>query len=161
MEGLNVSNEDMFYNSVGTTGGCILACALIPQIVLAHRRKSAEDISYMWQGIYITGLVTLMVYYAHFSLWPVFCPIAVECTCLVYLTCLKIYYENCADGSASAAAADSANQKSPLVGESTSINGVTASVGGARRSPKIGKYGAAGGGGGSSLSATDAAVPKV
>lgn len=42
-------SEDDIYNCVGTTGGVILACALIPQIVLAHKRRSAEDISYMWQ----------------------------------------------------------------------------------------------------------------
>lgn len=42
-------SQDDIFNCVGTTGGCILACALIPQIVLAHKRRSAEDISYMWQ----------------------------------------------------------------------------------------------------------------
>lgn len=42
-------NEDEIFNGVGTTGGIILACALVPQIILAHKRRSAEDISYMWQ----------------------------------------------------------------------------------------------------------------
>lgn len=60
-------SQDDIFNCVGTSGGVILACALIPQIVLAHKRRSAEDISYMWQAIYTTGLVTLMVYYAHFG----------------------------------------------------------------------------------------------
>lgn len=74
-----------------------------------------------------------------------FCPIAVECSCLVYLTLLKAYFEKFPDGSATAS-----QQSSPLIagspgapGESTSING-TKAVGGARRSPQIGKYGAAG-----------------
>eukprot|EP00752_Nemacystus_decipiens_P018480 g16570.t1 len=78
-------------------------------------------------------------------LWPVFCPIAVECSCLVYLTLLKAYFERFPDGPAAAS-----QQSSPLMsgspgapGEDTSINGVKA-VGGARRSPQIGKYGAAG-----------------
>eukprot|EP00903_Cladosiphon_okamuranus_P013751 g12801.t1 len=87
-----------------------------------------------------------MIYYAHFGLWPVFCPIAVECSCLVYLTLLKAYFERFPDG----AAATASEQSSPLVtgspaaaGESTSINKAGA-VGGARRSPSMGKYGAAG-----------------
>lgn len=46
---MNNLSEDDIFNSIGTTGGVILACALIPQIVLAHKRRSAEDISYMWQ----------------------------------------------------------------------------------------------------------------
>lgn len=80
------------------------------------------------------------------GLWPVFCPIAVECSCLVYLTLLKAYFEHFPDG----AATTTSLQSSPLIsgspgaaGESTSINGVKA-VGGARRSPKMSKYGAAG-----------------
>ncbi|CAN0414568.1 unnamed protein product, partial [Hapterophycus canaliculatus] len=45
------------------------------------------------QAVYIVGLITLMVYYAHFSLWAVFYPMAFEFCCLMYLTGLKIYYE--------------------------------------------------------------------
>ena len=40
---------DDAYNIVGFAGGVILAAALLPQIYLAHRRKSTEDISYVWQ----------------------------------------------------------------------------------------------------------------
>ena len=45
------------------------------------------------QAVYTVGLLTLMVYYAHFRLWPVFYPMAFEFSCLLYLTGLKIYYE--------------------------------------------------------------------
>lgn len=38
-------------------------------------------------------MLTLMVYYAHFELWPVFYPMAFEFSCLLYLTGLKIFYE--------------------------------------------------------------------
>lgn len=55
--------SEEIYNAIGTTGGVILACALIPQIVLAHKRRSAEDISYMWQvsdvDLCVDGLVLL------------------------------------------------------------------------------------------------------
>lgn len=48
------------------------------------------------QAVYSTGLTTIMIYYAYFGLWPVFCPVAVELTCILYLTALKIYLENIA-----------------------------------------------------------------
>lgn len=73
------------------------------------------------------------------GLWPVFCPVAFECSCLVYLTFLKVYFERV---NGRGAAGPSSQQSSPLM-ESSSINGAKA-VGGARRSPSIGKYGAAG-----------------
>lgn len=48
---------------------------------------------YIPQGIYITGLLTLMAYFVYFELWPVFYPMAFELSCIFYLTYLKIYYE--------------------------------------------------------------------
>ncbi|CAM9594643.1 unnamed protein product [Ectocarpus fasciculatus] len=130
-------SEDQFFNAVGTTGGIILACALVPQIILAHRRRSAEDISYMWQAIYITGLMTLMIYYVHFRLWAIFFPVAGECSCLIYLTGLKVYFENVASGDGTP---EKLTPSSHFVDEGTGIN----SIGGAGRSPQIGRYGAAG-----------------
>ena len=41
--------EDPF-NVLGFVGGVVLAAALLPQIYLAHKRKSTADISYMWQA---------------------------------------------------------------------------------------------------------------
>lgn len=82
------------------------------------------------------------------GLWPVFCPVAFECSCLVYLTLLKVYYER-----VNGAAGSRQQQSSPLM-ESSSING-TKPVGGARRSPSMSKYGAAG------YAAAPDAAPKV
>lgn len=97
-------------------------------------QKPPSELPPGWPAFLLTGL------------WPVFCPIAVECSCLVYLTLLKAYFERFLDG----AAATTSQQSSPLMsgspaaaGEATGINGIKA-TGGARRSPKMGKYGAAG-----------------
>ncbi|CAM9837780.1 unnamed protein product [Ectocarpus sp. 4 AP-2014] len=86
--------EDPF-NIIGFVGGVVLATALLPQIYLAHSRKSTADISYLWQAVYTVGLLTLMIYYFHFRLWAVFYPMAFEFASLMYLTGLKIYYEVC------------------------------------------------------------------
>lgn len=42
------STEDAF-NALGVLGGVILAFSLLPQIYLAHKRRSTKDISYIWQ----------------------------------------------------------------------------------------------------------------
>ncbi|CAN0552766.1 unnamed protein product [Ectocarpus sp. 8 AP-2014] len=38
------------YNIVGFVGGVVLASSLLPQIYLAHKRRSTADISYLWQA---------------------------------------------------------------------------------------------------------------
>lgn len=80
------------------------------------------------QGIYIVGLATVLVYYGHYELWPVFYPMTVELSCVVYLTFLKIYFEKSAargkNGSVRGAAQLSCvpSESSPLVGLSTSAS---------------------------------------
>lgn len=44
-----VSSADDVVNSLGFAGGVLVAGALLPQIYLAHKRKSTKDISYLWQ----------------------------------------------------------------------------------------------------------------
>ncbi|CAM9829180.1 unnamed protein product, partial [Ectocarpus sp. 4 AP-2014] len=56
------------YNVVGFVGGVVLASSLLPQIYLAHKRRSTADISYLWQAVYILGLIHLLIFYAHFNL---------------------------------------------------------------------------------------------
>lgn len=43
------SSTDDVFNALGVLGGVILALSLLPQIYLAHKRRSAKDISYIWQ----------------------------------------------------------------------------------------------------------------
>ena len=45
---MGASADDTF-NALGVLGGVILATSLLPQIYLAHKRRSTKDISYIWQ----------------------------------------------------------------------------------------------------------------
>ncbi|CAN0038713.1 unnamed protein product [Ectocarpus fasciculatus] len=81
------------YNIVGFIGGVVLASSLLPQIYLAHKRRSTADISYLWQAVYILGLIHILIFYGHFRLWTVFYPLAFEFSSIVYLTSLKVYFE--------------------------------------------------------------------
>lgn len=45
---MGTSNGEIF-NGLGFFGGVLLAFSLLPQIYLAHKRRSTSDISYIWQ----------------------------------------------------------------------------------------------------------------
>ena len=45
---MGATTEDVF-NALGVIGGVVLAFSLLPQIYLAHKRRSTKDISYVWQ----------------------------------------------------------------------------------------------------------------
>ncbi|CAM9601799.1 unnamed protein product [Ectocarpus sp. 8 AP-2014] len=111
--------EDPF-NIIGFVGGVVLATALLPQIYLAHSRKSTADISYLWQAVYTVGLLTLMIYYFHFRLWAVFYPMAFEFSSLMYLTGLKIYYEVCLGNVAPPSLLEASRCGPPLLDDSRS-----------------------------------------
>lgn len=51
-----------------------------------HRR-------YRFQAVYTTGMLALIAYDLYFELWPIFFPAVFELACLLYLTGLKIYFE--------------------------------------------------------------------
>lgn len=55
----------------------------------------SHSITLIHQGVYFTGLSLLMVFFGHHEMWHIFFPIGFEVSCLVYLTGLKIYFEEC------------------------------------------------------------------
>ncbi|CAM9715640.1 unnamed protein product [Heterosigma akashiwo] len=77
-------------DTLGYTGGLVIAVSLIPQIFKTHKTLSAEDISYAWQAVYITGLSLLLVYAGTEKVWPVFWPALTETVLIVYLTVFKM-----------------------------------------------------------------------
>eukprot|EP00735_Rhodelphis_limneticus_P015327 TRINITY_DN9552_c0_g1::TRINITY_DN9552_c0_g1_i1::g.12276::m.12276 TRINITY_DN9552_c0_g1::TRINITY_DN9552_c0_g1_i1::g.12276 ORF type:complete len:151 (+),score=6.66,PQ-loop/PF04193.9/3.4e-06 TRINITY_DN9552_c0_g1_i1:62-514(+) len=88
-----VSAEEQAFEAIGFIGGSVLALSLIPQIVKTHKLRTARDISFGWQGVYITGLSLIIVYAAHGRIYPVMIPASFEWCCLVYLTILKIVFD--------------------------------------------------------------------
>ena len=49
-------------NNIGYIGGVVLSVCLIPQIYKVYKTKQVENISYLWQLLYIIG-VCLHLYY--------------------------------------------------------------------------------------------------
>ncbi len=52
----------LIFEMLGTTGSLILCASAIPQIVKTYRTKSSGDLSFMYLGALMLGLMMLMVY---------------------------------------------------------------------------------------------------
>ena len=78
---------------LGTIGGTMIALSLLPQVIHTFRTKSAGDISYVYQGIYIVGTTLVNLYAITFGLWPVYISCIIEQTFIVTLTIQKLVYD--------------------------------------------------------------------
>ena len=62
------------FEVLGTIGGTLIALSLAPQVYKTYQTRSALDISYFYQGIYIVGLSLVNLYAIVEGLWPVYVP---------------------------------------------------------------------------------------
>lgn len=78
---------------IGYIGGFILSLCLLPQIIKALQTRSTEDISFIWQFMYITGLSGTVAYTYMEGVYPVAIPVTVELTLVVILTIIKFKFD--------------------------------------------------------------------
>jgi uncharacterized protein with PQ loop repeat len=78
---------------LGMIGGIAISMSLVPQVWKVHQTKSAIDISFVYQGIYIFGLSLVNLYAIVEGLWPVFIPALLELSLIVLLLLMKIHYD--------------------------------------------------------------------
>jgi len=79
-------------DSIGYSGGVVLSVCLIPQIYTIYKSKEVENISYIWQIMYIIG-ISLHLYYAiYYNLLPIYVPTIVELFLILILLRFKIIY---------------------------------------------------------------------
>lgn len=90
----SASKFDSFFAVCGLLGAIVFPCSLLPQIYKTFTSKSAEDISYFWQGCFMVGLVGLAIYTGKYQLWPILYPMVVEGCLMILLIGLKIRYDN-------------------------------------------------------------------
>ncbi|CAM9979456.1 unnamed protein product [Ectocarpus sp. 12 AP-2014] len=84
---------DIIVDAIGFSAGVLVASSLLPQIWRAHKRGSAKDLSFIWQGTVMTGVSLQLVYLYHYEMWAVFIPLLSELFFIVYLASLKTYFE--------------------------------------------------------------------
>ena len=79
-------------NYIGYSGGIVLSICLIPQIFKVYKTKDAENISYLWQILYIIGISLHLYYGVYYNLLPIFIPTIIELCFIFILLILKINY---------------------------------------------------------------------
>ena len=86
-------NKNEIIDIVGYAGGFILSVCLLPQIYKIFKTKQVDNISYLWQFMYITGIVSHLYYGIYYNLLPIYIPTAIELVLILFLLSLKVYYQ--------------------------------------------------------------------
>ena len=85
-------DRDSSYDSVGISGGIVLSICLIPQIYEIIKTKHVDNISYLWQLLYLIGLILNITYTIHYDLKPLYIPTVFELLFVILLIILKYIY---------------------------------------------------------------------
>lgn len=87
-------NNNQITDIIGYLGGIILSVCLIPQILKIYKTKQVENISYIWQFMYLLG-ISLHLYYAiYYNLLPIYIPTILELCFVICMLFLKVFYKN-------------------------------------------------------------------
>lgn len=84
---------DTITDIIGYIGGGILAICLIPQIYQIVKTKHVENISYIWQIMYLIGVASHLYYSIYYNLLPIYIPSILELLLILCLFGLKIKYQ--------------------------------------------------------------------
>ena len=88
-----MKEKNNYVDYLALSGGLVLSMCLIPQIHKIYTTKKVDNISVLWQSLYIIGLGCHLVYGYYYELMPIFIPGSIEMLFILTLTFLKIYYE--------------------------------------------------------------------
>ena len=87
-----MTQNDNRTDLIGYTGGIILSICLIPQIYRIIQTKEVENISLLWQLLYLTGIGLHLYYAIYYDLLPIYIPTIIELCMILFLLVLKIIY---------------------------------------------------------------------
>lgn len=79
-------------DNIGYIGGIVLSVCLIPQIYKVYKTKHVKNISYLWQFLYIIGIIFHLYYGIYYNLLPIYIPTIIELCFIIMLLILKITY---------------------------------------------------------------------
>ena len=88
-----MTDTNYIMDLIGYSGGIVLSLCLIPQIHKIIKTKEVENISYIWQIMYIIGLGLHLSYGIHYNLLPIYIPTIIEICLITFLFILKLIYK--------------------------------------------------------------------
>jgi len=81
------------YEMFGYISGFLFAISLVPQLYKSCKTKKLDDISYIWQVIFLIGMSLMLIYSYEKDLKPVFIPASFEAFFMIILFSMKVYYD--------------------------------------------------------------------
>jgi MtN3 and saliva related transmembrane protein len=78
------------YEICGYSAGILFASSLIPQVYKSFKTKNLDDISFLWQIIFIIAIILGIIYSYHLDLKPIYICSFVELLLMTTLLILKI-----------------------------------------------------------------------
>jgi len=85
------------YETCGYLAGILFATALIPQLYRSCKTKVLDDISFVWQFIFIIASAMGLIYSIHNDLKPIYISSIVELLFMIILVILKLIYNKSGD----------------------------------------------------------------
>ena len=85
-------DDNLITDTVGYAGGIILGICLIPQIIKIYQTKKVDNISYIWQFLYILGISLHLYYGIYYNLLPIYIPTVIELILILIMLFMKIKY---------------------------------------------------------------------
>jgi len=78
------------YEICGYSAGILFASSLIPQVYKSFKTNNLDDISILWQIIFITAIILGIIYSYHNDLKPIYICSFVELLLMTILLILKL-----------------------------------------------------------------------
>ena len=82
------------YDIIGYCSGILFPASLLPQLYKSCKTKELDDISYGWQGVFMSGLIGSIVYGIHYDLKPIYLSAGVEVLLMGTLVAMKYIYSS-------------------------------------------------------------------
>jgi len=80
------------YELCGYSAGILFASSLIPQVYKSCKTKELDDISIIWQLIFIIALILGIIYSYHKNLKPIYICSFIELFLMILLLSMKIIF---------------------------------------------------------------------
>jgi MtN3 and saliva related transmembrane protein len=80
------------FDICGYSAGIFYVGSFIPQIYKSYQTKCLDDVSYLWQFIFIFALALSIIYSLHYNLKPIYITSSIELLMMLILIIMKYYY---------------------------------------------------------------------
>ena len=78
---------------IGFIAQFFIAVSLAPQVIKAWKTKSTEDISIIWNSVFVFGLLLFLIYAIGINEMPLILGASLEAALAIFLLIIKVVYK--------------------------------------------------------------------